>query len=401
MIEKDKAATIVAVIGTAILFVLVSWGILVSITNGTTYSSEPTTTNILNAIILLLYSSSLWIRGDAKYWIQIIIFSITASLTTFYSTDLFSITGEILLLAPFCLCRIYRIKKKKLIIFVISSISILIMIKTLSSINNSFFEPRAFFFYLIFLAIIYTLFVLFLLETYSISKVHAHNIQKVCDEQRVFTEIGKTIYTDIYHDFNGHRLIDLLQLIQTFNKLKDYNNANECIGDLKNEIELYNNKFYSIRKEVVNCQKRLPEIISVKDFFTGYRFKNYDIELAISNSPELLLPKYDLIGIIDPILSNAKDFMINRLSINVINDNKYLSIYIENDGPPIGEKWRTNMGSIDMSMFQPSFTTKKYGTGWGMWSAITKANKNKATISATSNELKTKFTIKIPLYKRG
>ena len=150
-------------------------------------------------------------------------------------------------------------------------------------------------------------------------------------------------------------------------------------------------KLFSIRKSF----EEIFEIIGKQIFYSNINMNfNYDFE-----EEELLIYGYEneFKQVLLNLINNAKNKIVEKksnnkfnITINISNCPKFTSIEIIDDG-----------GNIDPNIidkiFEPYFTTKKDGTGFGLYMAkVIIEDKMQGTISVQNNDNNVIFTLKLP-----
>jgi len=149
-------------------------------------------------------------------------------------------------------------------------------------------------------------------------------------------------------------------------------------------------KLFSIRQSF----EEIFEIIGKQIFYSNINMNfNYDFE------EELLIYGYEneFKQVLLNLINNAKNKIVEKksnkkfnITINISHCSKYTTIKIIDDGGEIDNK-------IIDKIFEPYFTTKKDGTGFGLYMAkVIIEDKMNGSISVQNNDNNVIFTLKLP-----
>ena len=156
----------------------------------------------------------------------------------------------------------------------------------------------------------------------------------------------------------------------------------------------------STKKKLFSISKALREINEIigKQIF----YSNIEMTFNYKNeNEELLVYGYEneFKQVLLNLLNNAKNKIVEKntdfgkkahININIERSSNYNIIEIIDDGGAIDEK-------IINSIFDPYFTTKESGTGYGLYMAkVIIEDKMKGTITVKNDNNNVVFTIKLP-----
>mgnify|MGYP000420881155 CR=1 FL=1 len=156
----------------------------------------------------------------------------------------------------------------------------------------------------------------------------------------------------------------------------------------------------STKKTLFGIRKSLDEIFEIIGKQVFYSNINLDIDYESENMNILLFGyENEFKQVLLNLINNAKNKIIEKngmngdkgtISINITCDDKYNSIEIIDDAGAIPQ-------NIINLIFDPYFTTKKEGTGFGLYMAkLIIEDKMNGKISVKNDNEKVKFMIKLP-----
>ncbi|RDX34871.1 PAS domain-containing protein [Arcobacter sp. HD9-500m-PIT-SAG03] len=234
-------------------------------------------------------------------------------------------------------------------------------------------------------------------------------------QQSKFAEMGETV-ASIAHQWN-EPLVELSAIVQEVeinysidnidkNIIKSYvNDSMEQIKYMSNTLSDFRNFLKpSIKKEVFDIKKAFREIFAI----VGRQIFYYDIDVSFDygcGKGPLLVYAYEneLKQVLLNIINNAKNKIIKitedeecefNISIKVIKEDDFTYIQIIDNAGKINE-------DIITKVFQPFFTTKANGTGFGLYMAkLIIEDKMNGKLSVWNDDNNVVFEIKLPNKKQ-
>lgn len=230
-------------------------------------------------------------------------------------------------------------------------------------------------------------------------------------QQSKLAEMGDMIAA-IAHQWN-EPLVELSALVQDIqtsyllNELKDANvkdfvndsmiqikYMSKTLSDFRNFLKPSTKKnLFSISKALNEINEIIGKQIFYSNIKMSFNYKNKDEELLIYGYEN------EFKQVLLNIINNAKNKIVDKnlelnqkgkIDINIQRCQNYNTIEIIDDAGSIDEK-------IIDSIFEPYFTTKKDGTGLGLYMAkIIIEDKMRGTISVKNENNSVVFTIKLP-----
>ena len=231
-----------------------------------------------------------------------------------------------------------------------------------------------------------TVITIFINSFFTIKNLYMLTIKK--DDHKMFEEtmvqlekLNLTLRSQ-RHDFMNH-----LQVVYSLMQLEEYEEANDYIDRIYNDIQ-------KVNATLKTSIPAVNAILQVKQIF-GEK-KNIKMIINISSSlNDLKLPSWEFCRILGNLIDNSIFALENSksdkiITIEISDDIKSFYFSVANNGPKIPENI---MGKI----FEPGFTTKG-NLGDGMGLAITREILNSCggNIIVSSNDKKTIFSGCIP-----
>lgn len=324
----------------------------------------------------------------------------------------YTVHGEIIVVMGLLVARTYGYYEKrfKLFFFLILGVSILIKIT-----NPSFADQSTAYHYIMYFTLVGFINFFFFLVLNSVEERQKREARVICDrwqKEQVYTEIGKNVFTSFIHDYN---IIESYTGLEYVIRQIQEGNLDKAQDMTKNVMEMLledDKRIKSVRSRVIISQKDKPEKVNADVFISSLLNKLKNARMSFSDiisytpgnlvKPEIMIIPIDLVGIIENIIKNSleatEDMKVKReIRIDLTECNKHLTIAISNNGPKI--PWTGKNGVVDPANFRPGNTTKKEGTGWGMYATINRIEDNKGKIKIYSDEKRTVFKIQFPLAK--
>ncbi len=230
-------------------------------------------------------------------------------------------------------------------------------------------------------------------------------------QQSKLAEMGDMVAA-IAHQWN-EPLVELSALVQDIqtsyllNELKDVN-VKDFVNDSMVQIKYMSKTLSDFRnflkpstkKKLFSISKALNEIneiIGKQIFYSNIKI-NFNYE---NKNEELLIYGYEneFKQVLLNLINNAKNKIVEKtrenkqkahININIKRCSNFNTIEIIDDGGKIDEK-------IINSIFDPYFTTKEDGTGFGLYMAkVIVEDKMRGTINVKNDDQNVIFTIKLP-----
>ena len=203
--------------------------------------------------------------------------------------------------------------------------------------------------------------------------------------------------------------LNVLSMVTSFllfeDKL-DKEKVKECIDTVSKQIK-YMNKTIEDFKEFLSPDKKI-DIFSTNDviqeaislFQEQLRVHNIKIILEIDNNLKAIGYKNQLAQVLMNLIKNSKDafdeidIKEKYIKISTSSDEDYVYIYVEDNAGGINKE-------IINKIFEPYFTTKKTGTGIGLYISKMLIEDMKGELYVQSENNKTTFTISLIKAKNG
>lgn len=185
------------------------------------------------------------------------------------------------------------------------------------------------------------------------------------------------------HDFMNH-----LQVVYSLIEMKEFDEASNYIETVYKDIQKVN-KILKTANPAVNA------LIQAKSIYCEE--KGIDMFIDISTKLDnLKIPSWELCRVIGNIIDNAVQALEERgnnkkIQIEIFEAIKSYNIKIRNNGPKIPKEYLKKV-------FEVGFTTKKdRGDGMGLAIAKDTVNKHEGSITISSENNWTEFTLVLPM----
>lgn len=353
---------------------------------------------MFNFLICAGWFASITFHYTKKTQIIHVLLFLFVGLGTILTTESYlSTLGEIIILFAILLMRVYEVYEDEFRPTVITTLSLSLISRLVSSILNDYYNLKELLGYIIIMATFYLIFYLFISRRCHMAISEAIKILALHEKKKVFIDLGERGYSELYHDYNGPEQSEMLSLAMELIEEGDLEEAKECLSDLASMMNRNNEMFASIKREVVDCLQREPVILNINDFVEDETLPELTKLEKSRNNPSVKIPKTDLRLIINSILSNAQRYYRKQLEIKISTKKDVVFIDIINDGKQFPHKYMKG-NKVDLTMFTPGTTTRSNGSGYGIHNAVQYAQKNRGKIHAVSTDSSTTFRIILPLY---
>jgi signal transduction histidine kinase len=221
-------------------------------------------------------------------------------------------------------------------------------------------------------------------EIYSLAPTFVEFRIDINDLEKILSTVGKEYLSPVL-DWIDNNLITEKLLIE----IKE---ASERINNLVTSIKSYSQMDKAPDKQPADVRKGIESTITM----LGHKIKNKNInvEFDLNNVPEIQAYVGELNQVWTNLIDNAIDAMDKNgiLKITSEHDKEFLVIKIIDNGPGIPEE-------IQSMIFDPFFSTKKFGEGTGLGLDIVQRilSKHQAQIKVKSRPGETEFKLCFPL----
>lgn len=315
----------------------------------------------------------------------------------------FEIHGEFLIILSLLMAKIYGLIGKKSRYFIAGSILLCFLIKFAFNLEQIFAKPSDFFYYVVLISF-FAIFFLLIFESEE-RKVN-EEASIICDQwtkEQVYTDIGRTVFSTFMHDYHTDHAIVHLDTLNEMLEDGEVDDAKILVKELKNLLSDDNDNILRIKNKIRLSVKEKPEVVNsikilkdkVRYFKRAYKLEDSDIEFFyhVDNKYDLYIVPIDFMGIIENLLKNAIEASKDekRIKILMYIDRDICKISITNRGSMI--PWRSKDGTVSIDSFRVGRTTKKQGSGWGVYSIIKRVEANNGKIKVTSRNGETEFCL--------
>lgn len=365
-------------------------------------------------IFMTLFSLITTIKITKATYIYHVAILLFIGIVILYDTyGYFEVYGELIVLMGLLVARTYGMVAKNFSRLFLGLLLVSMILKVYRIYQTGNFNLNYTISYLILMGFINFFFFKVMTSAEERQKTEARHICNRWQKEQVYTEIGKTVFSTFIHDYN---IMDSYTgLKQAKIHIDNGNNerAHRMI-DLVMEMLLEDDqRVKSVRDRVIISRQTKPEAIEVSRFI-----HNLIKRLQMSRSAGLTQLQYtdnlndnsrimavpiDIVGIIENILKNAQEAVKElsdegKIELLLSGNSRKIILQIINNGPPI--PWAQKDGKVTPGDFRPGLTTKKNGTGWGMYATVNRIEENRGQLTITSNSEKTEFKVEFPRLKR-
>ena len=147
----------------------------------------------------------------------------------------------------------------------------------------------------------------------------------------------------------------------------------------------------STAREKLAVTELLAEALGIAKFYKGGKRRSISIE-AQANLPPVIGVRGQLVSVILNLVLNAIDATAKggRIELGAAAEASGVRIWVRDDGAGIGPDQHGKL-------FQPYFTTKRYGTGLGLFMSRKLLAEHGGTIECDSGDgIGTTFTMRLP-----
>lgn len=390
-LTKEKIHTITSISFASILLVLTVQNTILLFTGDvpdSRYSSFFFFATFL--ILFAIFFLTIFIKNRFTYTLQPATLLVIAIITIIDTQELAPEMGEYLFFFSMFLIVKYNLYFLSRIRFTILSIILYTALRITIAIllyNTDLSEVFQFFLYTSVFSVGFIF--LFLSKSDRTASENESISAQLMAEQK-FRDIGKQYYTDLVHNLNSADLTVSVRKIEEYIKKDNTKRALDYLENHKEMIDHLNMKYNSIRERVISSRETKPETISVynrlsKRYPNGVVFKPADKKIALEIAP------CDFFNIVEPIIDNAIYEAATQPVVSITTKSDKVLITVSNDGDKI--PWARKYGYVSKNWFYPGKTTKKGGSGWGVYSSVQKLTQLKGNMLIKSTDNETTFTI--------
>lgn len=319
------------------------------------------------------------------------------------------IHGEFIIILSIMMAKIYGLLGKESRVYVTLSIIVCFVIKLLSNISYVTSHPWDFVYYMI-LVSFFAIFFLLILE--SEERKVSEEASIICEQwtkEQVYNDIGRTVFSTFMHDYHTDHAIVHLDVLHEMIDDGDVDEAKVLVDELKKMLSDDNENILRVKDKIRLSVKDKPEVVDsikvLKDkvaYFTkAYKLSENMIEFFyhVDSKYDLFIVPIDFSGIVENLIKNAIEADTDERKIKILMyiDKDHCKISISNKGKMI--PWRDKDGNVPINAFRVGRTTKKKGSGWGVYSIIKRVSANNGLIKVTSKDYETEFCLKFPVKK--
>lgn len=339
-----------------------------------------------------------------------IICLIIAGLLTVDSSGLsMELHGEFIIILSVMIMRSYGLVTRKYKTVLVSSIISCFLIRLIQNYSEIIIEPEKFLYYSI-LIMFFTVFFTIVLESET-AKVaqEASNICQQWTKEQVYNDIGRSVFSTFMHDYHIDHAIAHIETIDELLSEGYIEHSRFVLNELKKMLEDDCENITRIKEKIRLSERDKPEVLDVfnivldrvKHYKKLYNIKDSEISFNsdIDDKYKIKMIPIDFSGILENLLRNAVEASSNdrRIDILLFIDHNYATLTIINSGEPI--PWREKDGRVPVESFRVGRTTKKSGSGWGVYSIIKRVYANNGEVNITSGPEGTRFSINLPVIK--
>lgn len=335
---------------------------------------------------------------------------VVAGLFTIAGTGLGNeIHGEFIIILSIMMAKIYGFLGKESRVYVTLSMILCFIVKFVTNFNYIVSHPWDFIYYVI-LVSFFAVFFLLILE--SEERKVSEEAAIICEQwtkEQVYNDIGRTVFSTFMHDYHtDHAIVHLDTLYEMIDD-GDIEDAKIMVIELKKMLSNDNENILRVKDKIRLSVKDKPEVVDsikvlkdkVEYFKKAYKLSESNIEFFyhVDSKFDLFIVPIDFSGIIENLIKNAieADTEEKKIKILMYIDKEFCKISISNKGKMI--PWRDKDGNVPISAFRVGRTTKKKGSGWGVYSIIKRVSANNGLIKVTSKDYETEFCLKFPVKK--
>lgn len=369
-------------------------------------------TLLINGMILFLLALSLFKITRLSPLIHVFVLTLSGIMSLLDSPGYYIIHGELMIFFVVLSLRCYGFLKRggKTFVFVVPVFCVLI--KQYTAFSSGVFLLADSISYTVLIFFLYMFFFIILSSEEERNQAEAGQICRQWSREQIYIDIGKTVYSTFIHDYNVSDSIVSAELISEM--IQD-GRSKKALYLLEGLREMLNRDFLRInlvKDRVMLSTRQEPEEICIQDILRekvdAFQRMNSlsESELAFSdNCKEDIVVRFiplDFHGIIENLLKNALEACGGRSEIHIkvelSEDGRLLEILIANRGKKI--PWALKDGYVPLKEFRPGRTTRENGTGWGVYTAVKRAEANGSQLKYYSDSLWTEVRLIIPIIRK-
>lgn len=339
-----------------------------------------------------------------------IIFLIIAGLLTVDSSGLsMELHGEFIIILSVMIMRSYGLVTRKYKTVLVLSIISCFLLRLMQNYNEILIEPEKFLYYSI-LIMFFTVFFTIVLESET-TKIaqEASNICKQWTKEQVYNDIGRSVFSTFMHDYHIDHAIAHIETIDELLNEGYVEHSRFVLNELKKMLEDDSENITRIKEKIRLSERDKPEVVDafnivldrVKYYKKVYNIKDseFSFNSEMDENFKIKMIPIDFCGILENLIKNAVEASSSnrRIDILLFIDHNYATLTVINSGEPI--PWREKDGTVPVESFRVGRTTKKSGSGWGVYSIIKRVYANDGEINITSGPEGTRFSINLPVTK--
>lgn len=405
---RRKTVTQTGIFLTASYLVVFTFNLLYALIFPEKYFCPDTITDLVKLSFCILLSLSTLFMG-LKYSIvtQVVLVAVTGFFVIFASQNLLAVHGEVLVILALLLAKAYGLPAKRIKVTFVAMLLFCISIRLFTGIvQRHDLEVPEFVTYMIIVGIINIFFFIILLSVEQKIHYEAAHICSMWQKEQVYNDIGKNVFSSFVHDYNVSDIITAVELTKNYVQDGNLQEAEHMLDVLKDMSTEDHQRLNSVRERVVLSNETGPVTVDAARFIEGVLDKQNNSRgisevkfvNTIHHQAFISIIRIDFLGIIENILKNsfeATKAENRKITVTLSVKKKSLNIIIGNNGVKI--PWALGDGRVPLTEFRPGRTTKKRGTGWGVYTVIRRIQQNRGKLSIYSDDYQTLFSISFPL----
>lgn len=270
-------------------------------------------------------------------------------------------------------------------------------------------DSDAFLYYSV-LVLFFTIFFGIILESETVKVAEeASNICEQWTKEQVYNDIGRSVFSTFMHDYRIDHAIAHLETVDELLGEGAVEHSRAVLKELKQMLEDDCENIIRIKEKIRLSEKDKPEVIDackvildrVKHYKRAYSIEDEDLtfKCELDKNYKIKMIPIDFSGILENLIKNAVEACGENIKIDIrlFIDNSRAILSVVNCGVPI--PWREKDGTVPVESFRVGRTTKKCGSGWGVYSIIKRVYANGGDIKITSGSENTKFSLSLPITK--
>lgn len=293
------------------------------------------------------------------------------------------------------------VKREKSLLFLIATLIFVLFVKSLSAkyFNITPEDMSVYYSVTIFFG------AFFISTTFNKAELNRDEAKAIVEQFKrdaPFKIMGKEYWGKLIHNNQISTAMFALELAMEHLENDDPERALKSMQTGYEILDEEETAYEEIRNEITTHRKSTKEIFVLEDLLKRSKYEQNRIQY-VNNAEKTTfkMVKREFYGIIDPIISNAKEAVKDidgaDYSIKVFSTKHNFNIAVSNNGPKI--PWAKDDGYVDSFSFKLGHTTKEKGTGFGVHLAFEYIRAYHGNMVVTSTDDRTTFLISLPKYE--